>query len=285
MNPKADVHAVFTGAWDDPVKERAADTAVIDQGADVLGQQIDTPTTQIVAQERGVYGTGHNRDLREFAPKATLCSSSVGLGPLLRSGDQEDRGRQLDAGSVRIVPGHRRRRHRYRLLQQRRTEGRRRQGDGDARRDHQRHQAGLWRSACRSRRQGARRRRKSAGRRRPVEDGLVREGCRDPDTSVARGGGSTPSPSFAEVLPIMAPALELSGIRKSFGDFLALDDAHLSVEYGEVHALLGENGAGKSSLMNVAAGLYSPDAGSIRSPVSSAGFPARARRHASTASG
>jgi general nucleoside transport system ATP-binding protein len=62
----------------------------------------------------------------------------------------------------------------------------------------------------------------------------------------------------------MAPALELSGIRKSFGDFLALDNARLSVEYGEVHALLGENGAGKSSLMNVAAGLYSPDSGSIR---------------------
>ena len=61
----------------------------------------------------------------------------------------------------------------------------------------------------------------------------------------------------------MAPALELSGIRKSFGDFLALNDAHLTVEYGEVHALLGENGAGKSSLMNVVAGLYSPDAGLI----------------------
>ena len=62
----------------------------------------------------------------------------------------------------------------------------------------------------------------------------------------------------------MAPALELSGIRKSFGDFLALDDARLSIDYGEVHALLGENGAGKSSLMNVAAGLYSPDSGVIR---------------------
>ena len=62
----------------------------------------------------------------------------------------------------------------------------------------------------------------------------------------------------------MAVALELSGIRKSFDDFVALDDARLSVEFGEVHALLGENGAGKSSLMNVAAGLYSPDAGTIR---------------------
>src|SRR6516165_8120626 len=62
----------------------------------------------------------------------------------------------------------------------------------------------------------------------------------------------------------MAVALELSGIRKSFDDFIALDDARLSVEFGEVHALLGENGAGKSSLMNVAAGLYSPDAGTIK---------------------
>jgi general nucleoside transport system ATP-binding protein len=62
----------------------------------------------------------------------------------------------------------------------------------------------------------------------------------------------------------MGAALELSGITKSFGDFLALDAANLSVEYGEVHALLGENGAGKSSLMNVAAGLYSPDSGAIK---------------------
>jgi len=62
----------------------------------------------------------------------------------------------------------------------------------------------------------------------------------------------------------MAVALELNGIRKSFDDFVALDDARLGVEFGEVHALLGENGAGKSSLMNVAAGLYSPDAGTIR---------------------
>jgi general nucleoside transport system ATP-binding protein len=65
-------------------------------------------------------------------------------------------------------------------------------------------------------------------------------------------------------LQVMAAALELSGIRKSFDDFVALDDARLGVEFGEVHALLGENGAGKSSLMNVAAGLYSPDAGTIR---------------------
>ena len=48
---------------------------VIDQGADVIGQHVDTPTPQLVAQENGVYGTGHHRDFREFAPKATVCSS------------------------------------------------------------------------------------------------------------------------------------------------------------------------------------------------------------------
>jgi basic membrane lipoprotein Med (substrate-binding protein (PBP1-ABC) superfamily) len=88
INPKATLTVVFTGAWNDPVKERAATTALIDQGADVIGQHVDTPTPQIVAQERGVYGTGHHRDLSEFAPKATQCSSvwtwAKFLGPTLQ---------------------------------------------------------------------------------------------------------------------------------------------------------------------------------------------------------
>ena len=61
----------------------------------------------------------------------------------------------------------------------------------------------------------------------------------------------------------MAPALELKDISKSFDGFKAIAGAHFAVEAGEVHALLGENGAGKSSLMNVAAGLYAPDLGQI----------------------
>jgi basic membrane protein A len=76
MNPKATTTVIFTGDWNNPVKERAAASALADQGIDVIGQHVDTPTPQIVAQERGIYGTGHHRDLREFAPKATLCSSA-----------------------------------------------------------------------------------------------------------------------------------------------------------------------------------------------------------------
>lgn len=59
------------------------------------------------------------------------------------------------------------------------------------------------------------------------------------------------------------PALALRSITKSFGDFIALDDVDFDLRQGEVHALLGENGAGKSSLMNVAAGLYAADRGAI----------------------
>jgi simple sugar transport system ATP-binding protein len=62
----------------------------------------------------------------------------------------------------------------------------------------------------------------------------------------------------------MQSALELVGISKSFDGFQALSSADFAVVPGEVHALLGENGAGKSSLMNVAAGLYAPDEGEIR---------------------
>src|ERR1700728_810812 len=61
----------------------------------------------------------------------------------------------------------------------------------------------------------------------------------------------------------MTTSLALKGIRKSFDGVVVLDDAEFRAQAGEVHALLGENGAGKSSLMNVAAGLYAPEAGHI----------------------
>ncbi len=76
VNPDATVTVVYTGSWYDPVQERAATQALIEQGIDVVGQHVDTPTPQVVAQENGVYGTGHHRDMSEFAPEATLCSSA-----------------------------------------------------------------------------------------------------------------------------------------------------------------------------------------------------------------
>lgn len=57
--------------------------------------------------------------------------------------------------------------------------------------------------------------------------------------------------------------LRLENITKSFGNFIANDNINLTVNQGNIHALLGENGAGKTTLMNILCGLYQPDAGKI----------------------
>ncbi|MEO6712733.1 MAG: sugar ABC transporter ATP-binding protein, partial [Mycobacteriales bacterium] len=57
--------------------------------------------------------------------------------------------------------------------------------------------------------------------------------------------------------------LELKGLSKSFPGVVALDDVDLHVCPGEVVGLIGENGAGKSTVLKILAGLYQPDKGTI----------------------
>ncbi len=61
----------------------------------------------------------------------------------------------------------------------------------------------------------------------------------------------------------MSPAVVMRGITKAFPGVVANDHVDFSAEKGEVHGLLGENGAGKTVLMSVLYGLYRPDEGEI----------------------
>lgn len=59
------------------------------------------------------------------------------------------------------------------------------------------------------------------------------------------------------------PILEMRNITKKFGRVVANEDVNLTLNAGEIHALLGENGAGKSTLMNILTGIYKPNSGAI----------------------
>jgi ribose transport system ATP-binding protein len=58
------------------------------------------------------------------------------------------------------------------------------------------------------------------------------------------------------------PLLELVGVSKSFGGVEALRDLDFSLGAGEIHGLVGENGAGKSTTMKIIAGVHSEFSGS-----------------------
>jgi len=57
--------------------------------------------------------------------------------------------------------------------------------------------------------------------------------------------------------------LELKNITKRFGAVLANDRVSIKVEPGTIHAIVGENGAGKSTAMRIAYGFYTADSGEI----------------------
>ena len=58
-------------------------------------------------------------------------------------------------------------------------------------------------------------------------------------------------------------SIEISGVNKRFGDFVALDDVSVSIPSGRLTALLGPSGGGKSTLLRIIAGLETADSGSV----------------------
>ena len=62
---------------------------------------------------------------------------------------------------------------------------------------------------------------------------------------------------------VKAPLLFAENIHKKYADINILTDINLSLNHGEIHGLLGVDGAGKTSLVNILSGVTSPDAGRI----------------------
>jgi ribose transport system ATP-binding protein len=83
-------------------------------------------------------------------------------------------------------------------------------------------------------------------------------------TAAAREGHEALSPSVADrpAMPAV-PALAVRDVTRTYGATVALNAASFSVLPGEVHALLGENGAGKSTVVKLLSGLILPDRGRI----------------------
>ena len=61
----------------------------------------------------------------------------------------------------------------------------------------------------------------------------------------------------------MSDLLNLSGVTKTFGGLVAVNDVSFSVEQGSVMGIIGPNGAGKTTVFNLITGNYTPDRGEI----------------------
>jgi len=91
----------------------------------------------------------------------------------------------------------------------------------------------------------------------PVGELNGRVGGRQPDrvlTTVPVAAGSAAG----------VPAVEITGLRKTYGGLVAVDDVSLTVNQGEIFGILGPNGAGKTTTVECAIGLRVPDSGTIR---------------------
>lgn len=84
MNAKATTTVVWTGGWLQPAKEAEAANSLIDAGADVIGEQVDSPITIAqTAEKRGIHVVGKDVDVSKFAPKAVLTGASWNWGPTM----------------------------------------------------------------------------------------------------------------------------------------------------------------------------------------------------------
>ena len=80
VHPGAKVHLVWTNSWYDPAKEKKAAESLVAAGADVLGQNVDSPATGQYAESKGIPWVGYDSDAKNFAPKSWLTAATYNWG-------------------------------------------------------------------------------------------------------------------------------------------------------------------------------------------------------------
>lgn len=80
VNPKVQAKVVWISSWYDPPREREAAQALIDQGADTMYQNTDSPAVVQLAESKGLYAFGQDSDMERFGPKAHLSANTLNWG-------------------------------------------------------------------------------------------------------------------------------------------------------------------------------------------------------------
>lgn len=114
VNPRATVQVIFLDIWKDPTREAEAANSLIDQGVDVLAEEVDsTLTTAQVAEKRGISFVGQYYDASSVAPHAWLIGSYYYWGPMMidiikqvQEGTWKERAiaATLASGQIRMTP-------------------------------------------------------------------------------------------------------------------------------------------------------------------------------------
>ena len=81
LKPNAKIKLVWTKSWFDPAKEKKAAESLVAAGADVIGQNVDSPAAGQYAQSKGLPWVGYNNDSRKFAPTSWLTAAVYDWGP------------------------------------------------------------------------------------------------------------------------------------------------------------------------------------------------------------
>jgi basic membrane protein A len=84
VNPKASAKVVWINSWYDPSREHDAAQALMNQGADVMYQNTDSPAIVQLAQTKGLYAFGQDSDMSKFGPRAHLSANTLNWGVYYR---------------------------------------------------------------------------------------------------------------------------------------------------------------------------------------------------------